>query len=357
MTDQLPAPLVPVDTDLQDFRFMPLDVVRLRDSRLAAQVSGEAFRCAVLLWCVSWHQVPAGSLPDDDVVLAGYAGFGRSVKEWKKHRADALHGWVTCADGRLYHPVVCEKVLEAREQKLRHWFRTECSRIKKSCERANIRPTYPTYEQWLDNYTSTGSRNWKLDETSSCNNLSPATGQGRAQDVRAESARTEQTGTEQTGTDRIAFKSSNPNTYASTQISERAEQLARAFSRGGFQVEGDSDLIRRYEAQGITVGEVEEAVTAAAGWLRRKPLAWVTARIENRHAESAAGAKPGRPPVLPVDPAIAARQAADRKLEDALIDARQLAETGIIKPEERAKREETARAAHAAAVAALGVTA
>ena len=24
----------------------------------------------MLLWCASWHQVPAASLPDDDIVLA-----------------------------------------------------------------------------------------------------------------------------------------------------------------------------------------------------------------------------------------------------------------------------------------------
>ena len=333
---------------------MPLDVVRLRDSRLAAQVSGEAFRCAVLLWCVSWHQVPSGSLPDDDVVLAGYAGFGRSIKEWKKHRADALHGWVLCADGRLYHPVVCEKVIEAREQKLRHWFRTECSRIKKSSERAKISPTYPTYDQWLSHYISTGSRNWNPHQSTHDNNLSLGTGEGRAQDVHAEIARTEQTGTEQTGTDRIVSKSFTPNTSASLELSERGQQLARAFAKGGFQVESDSDLVRRYEAEGITAGEVEEAVTAAAGLFRRKPLAWVTARIEGRHAEAkAAGTSSSAPPVQ-VDPAIAARQAADRKLEDALIDARQLASTSIITPEQRAERERNARAAHALALQAVG---
>ena len=49
---------------------MQLDVVRLRDSDLASIADAEVFRAAVLSWCVAWHQVPAASLPDDDVALS-----------------------------------------------------------------------------------------------------------------------------------------------------------------------------------------------------------------------------------------------------------------------------------------------
>lgn len=110
-------PLTPQDCDLRDFSFMPLDVVRLRDSTLAIKATGEEFRAAVLLWCASWHQMPAGSLPDDDAELATFAGFGRVVKEFKKIKAGATRGWVKCSDGRLYHPVIAEKVIEAWREK------------------------------------------------------------------------------------------------------------------------------------------------------------------------------------------------------------------------------------------------
>jgi len=116
MTD-LPQPLTPADCDLRDFPYMPLDVLRLRDSDLAARTSGEEFRCAVLLWCASWHQVPAASLPDDDVNLAQYAGFGRAIDQWLQHKEGAMRGWVKCSDGRLYHAVVAEKANEAWQQK------------------------------------------------------------------------------------------------------------------------------------------------------------------------------------------------------------------------------------------------
>jgi hypothetical protein len=116
-----PVPLVPAEVDLQDFTFMPLDVQRLRDSDLAAAEAPEAFRANVLLWCAAWHQVPAGSIPDNDQWLAkvcGYLSRGRIDPTWKKVRDGALHGWRKCSDGRLYHPVVCEKALEAWIEKL-----------------------------------------------------------------------------------------------------------------------------------------------------------------------------------------------------------------------------------------------
>lgn len=127
-----PAPLTPADCNLQDFPFMPLDVARLRDSDMAAYVSPEACWAAVLLWSAAWHQVPAASLPDDDRFLAKAAGYGRVVKEWMNVREGALHGWVKCADGRLYHPVVAEKANESWHKKLHHAWKKECDRIRKA---------------------------------------------------------------------------------------------------------------------------------------------------------------------------------------------------------------------------------
>lgn len=114
---ELPAPLVPSNLDLGGFQFMPLDTLRLRDSDLSAIATGEGFRAAVLGWCAAWHQVPAGSLPDDDRLLARLLGFGRDVSGFLAVRDGALRGYVKCSDGRLYHPVVCEKAMEASARK------------------------------------------------------------------------------------------------------------------------------------------------------------------------------------------------------------------------------------------------
>jgi uncharacterized protein DUF1376 len=172
----LPDPLVPAEVDLRDFAFMPLDVVRLRDSDLAALEPPEACWAAVLLWCASWHQVPAASIPDDDRVLANLAGFGRVVKEWQKLRDGALRGWVKCSDGRLYHPVVAEKALDAWRSKLEQRWRTECGRIKKHNQRHGMSLPIPEFESWLSIGCPQGHA---LPVPEDTDPSSPGTGQGR----------------------------------------------------------------------------------------------------------------------------------------------------------------------------------
>lgn len=106
-----PDPFIDPEVDLSDFPYMALDVRRLRDSALAAIASGDAFRAAVLLWCASWHQLPAGSLPNDDRQLMRYAGVDAAA--WPDVREHALHGFVLCSDNRLYHALICEKAIDA----------------------------------------------------------------------------------------------------------------------------------------------------------------------------------------------------------------------------------------------------
>ena len=117
MTDPI-APLVPAELDLRDFGFMPIDIVRLFGSEFHAQSDDAAWRAGVTLWLKSYHQVPAASLPDDDVALARLAELGRDLRSWKKIKQAALRGWIKCSDGRLYHPVVAEKALEGWIEKM-----------------------------------------------------------------------------------------------------------------------------------------------------------------------------------------------------------------------------------------------
>lgn len=134
-------PLVPPEVDLRDFVFMPLDVVRLRDSDLGVVCSDAEIRAALWLWCASWHQVPASSLPDDDRVLANMAGFGRgddALRRWFDVRDGALRGYVKCDDGRLYHPVIAEKAREAWTEKTEFRRRREEFKRRQS-ERAKTR--------------------------------------------------------------------------------------------------------------------------------------------------------------------------------------------------------------------------
>jgi hypothetical protein len=154
--NNLPLPLTPPDCDLRDFQFMPLDVVRLRDSDITAVSSGDVFRCAVLLWCASWHQVPAASLPDEDIVLSQFAGFGRVVREWKKVKDGALRGWIKCSDGRLYHPVVAEKANESWQSKLRHHYEKLLDRTRKENKKRESDHQPPIEVMSFDDWISSG---------------------------------------------------------------------------------------------------------------------------------------------------------------------------------------------------------
>lgn len=152
MTEQLPPPPLDTDVDLRDFQFMPLDVQRLRDSGFASRVKPEAFRAGLLLWCAAWHQIPSGSLPDDDIELAKLAGYGYVIEAWQALRTEALYGWILCSDGRLYHDVVVEKAREAWLSKLDNAHRRECDRLRKENKRRKEAKEeelpVPSFNQW-----------------------------------------------------------------------------------------------------------------------------------------------------------------------------------------------------------------
>jgi hypothetical protein len=106
--EQLPNPLVPADVNLEGLGFIPMKL-RVLKSSLFIKSTGDEFKAAFALWVNSWTEIPAGSLPDDDAVLEGLS----CSKVWSKVKARALHNWIKCSDGRLYHPVVAELALDA----------------------------------------------------------------------------------------------------------------------------------------------------------------------------------------------------------------------------------------------------
>lgn len=117
--DQRPAPLVPAEVDLAGYEFMPLHGDRLFGSDFNARCTDAEWRAGVTLWWKAWKQVPAASLPDDDVALARLAELGRDVKGWRRLRANALSGFVACSDGRLYHPVLSRLAIEAWDRRIK----------------------------------------------------------------------------------------------------------------------------------------------------------------------------------------------------------------------------------------------
>lgn len=120
-----PDPMTPPDCDLRGMPYMPLDIVRLFDSDFYALSNGDQFKAGLSLWGKAFLQIPAGSLPENDKLLAHLSGAG---SHWLKVKEMALHGWVLCNDGRYYHKTVAEKAIEAWQSRLDRRARTEAAR-------------------------------------------------------------------------------------------------------------------------------------------------------------------------------------------------------------------------------------
>lgn len=133
----LPDPLVPADVDLKDFPYTPLFRARLFGSTFHARASDAEWRAGLTLWLRSWDQVPAGTLPLDDIDLCRLAELGRDLRTWQKVKAWALHGWIECSDGRLHHKVVAEGINEAWDAKQAQRRRTEAARRARLSQRSN----------------------------------------------------------------------------------------------------------------------------------------------------------------------------------------------------------------------------
>ena len=94
---------------------MRFDVVRLTNSEFVMGASREAVGAAFTLWFSSFHQVPAGTLPDNDRLLQRMSCC--TDREWKRVGKEAMHGWMLCSDGRYHHPVVADVVRESWKKK------------------------------------------------------------------------------------------------------------------------------------------------------------------------------------------------------------------------------------------------
>lgn len=97
--------------------YMPLKIEQLKASRtwLVCRRRPELAFYLINLWMRAWGEEPAGSIEDDDDVLAAAADC--PPDKWPAIREAALAGWVRCSDGRLYHPTLCEIAAETFEKR------------------------------------------------------------------------------------------------------------------------------------------------------------------------------------------------------------------------------------------------
>jgi hypothetical protein len=130
----------PADTRAKGWRF-ELDLEQISQSDTWALAPQDVRPWLLMLWSVSWQQVPCGSLPGEDAIIA--ARIGMKAAAFAKNKAVLLRGWVLADDGRLYHPTITQRVLSMLEAKQKE-------KDRKAAYRARMSASVPRDNHWTD---------------------------------------------------------------------------------------------------------------------------------------------------------------------------------------------------------------
>lgn len=279
-------PLVPACVDLRSFPFMPVEFGRLFRSDTWTLCNDAEKVAAITLWGKSWAEVPAGSLPDDARLLAAHSGAGA---RWKRVREMALRGWIHADDGRIYHPVVCEKALEAWLEKLssllssgagnaKRWgmeFDPEPIEAQMRDARAHLKALNPQSRALQRKRPGAIPLGKKKSPDGTDLGIPPAV----------------PSGSQQTGTGNI---SAIGNTVASTKGLEGAragvgDVCRRMRDAGCLHVNPSKSELLAALAEGVTADALVDAAIEAVGkGNKQDPFAWAIATARGRHADGAA---------------------------------------------------------------------
>lgn len=132
-TAALPAPPYPAETRAKGWRF-ELDLERIEQSDTWALAPADLRPWLLMLWATAWKQVPCGSLPDDDQLVA--VRIGMKPSQFAKTRGILMRGWWKADDGRLYHDTVAARVLDMLGAKVKERQRKADYRKRKEAEEA-----------------------------------------------------------------------------------------------------------------------------------------------------------------------------------------------------------------------------
>lgn len=111
---ELQAPPYPADTRAKGWRF-ELDLERVMQSDTWALASPDQRPWLLMLWTVAWQQVPCGSMPSEDALIA--ARLGMKPAAFSKAKDVLMRGWQLANDGRMYHSTIVERVLDMMGRK------------------------------------------------------------------------------------------------------------------------------------------------------------------------------------------------------------------------------------------------
>ncbi len=145
----------PADTRAKGWRF-ELDYERIEQSSTWALASARAPEVPgwlLRMWMCAWKQVPCGSFPSDEQVIAAMIGMPERV--WARHRDVLMRGWTEADDGRVYHVTITARVLEMLEYRAKAAKRVADHKARMREQRAGN--TLPAREQPASNDTGTGT--------------------------------------------------------------------------------------------------------------------------------------------------------------------------------------------------------
>lgn len=123
-------PPYPADTRAKGWRFeIDLEKAKASDTWLRAK-TGAMRGALLLLWAEAWQQSPCGTLPNDDELVALLIDMPAAA--FAKQRHVLMRGWWLADDGRLYHAVVTDRVLEMIAKKTKDRQRKGAWRARQS---------------------------------------------------------------------------------------------------------------------------------------------------------------------------------------------------------------------------------
>lgn len=311
MSEFLPAPLVPAEVDLRGLEYMPLLGDRLFASDFDLDANDTEFRIGLKLWWAAWKQVPAGSLPKEDSRLCKLAGLGEAPAKWRKVRDRALHGFIECSDGRLYHPVVAKQALIAWEKRVEDRAEKEGDADRKAREReqrasmfrelkeAGITPKWNTPTTELrrlhaEHVTRTGPPEVTEPVTVTVTAKTGRDGTGRSTPPIKDG---EFSTTAAPGATDPPAQPDDPEPPPAPSLAGRACLACRGANVHDVNP-SHPDLLRLLAA-GVTPEEIGATAAECAGKGKAR-FAYVLATVERRRSEAAA--RPVAPAAGPVDP-------------------------------------------------------
>ena len=273
MTEERQAPY-PADTRSKGWRF-ELDLERIRQSDTWALATPEVRPWLFLLWATSWEQVPCGSLPADDALIA--ARIGMAPKAFAKARAVLMRGWWPAADGRLYHDTIADRVRAMLDSKTKEAKRKAEYRAKMDAERAALAAGQdkPGASVPRDNH-GTDARQTRDSRGSDPGRDATGTGTGTGTGLREE---------KETRTERVRAGEPEPPDLAA-ESPTAAGLVCRAMKAEGIADPnpGHPDLLALLEA-GTT--DVEFVGAARAAVKREKGFAYALGTLKRQRIEAA----------------------------------------------------------------------